>query len=346
MIVSVTLNASLDKTYSVSEFAVGHDIVAEQAVASPGGKGLNVASFTHLLGAQAVATGIVAGHTGRHILELLASRDIPADFVTVSGESRSCHIFYDPRARTLTQVREPGPTVDDAARRAIVVKVRELAEKNRIVVLSGSVPPGLGDDVYRELVAVAKQAGARVVLDAAGQPLALGLEAGPYMIKPNQAELAQLAQQLGLSSAGPKGPMSTSVYEGTCTSPLDPPSDENNVRQWAAEIGGRLHERFGIPLVVASLGPLGAVVVADGHVFSAVPPAITPINTVSCGDALVAGIVVGWQRGLPLGESVRLGIAASAAKALQFNTGYFELSDVHRLLPDVQWVPWGDWHNN
>ncbi len=321
MILTVTLNASLDKTYSVPGFAVGRDLSAQRVECTPGGKGLNVASFAHAMGASVLATGILAGNTGRIVEELLAARGIAHDFVWAPGESRSCHIIHDPEANTLTQVKEPGPVVPPETRAAVATKVRALAARARIVVFSGSLPPGMEQDAYRALVAIAREQGVPVILDASGQPLALGLEERPDLIKPNLQELEDLAGRLGLAA-------------GRC-----PAGDAGAgaVRAWAAAAGREIHARFRAK-VVASLGPLGAVVVEGDGARAIVPPPVQAVNTISCGDALVAGIAVGWTRGQGLVEAVRLGVAMATAKARRFATGLVDPQDAQLLLPQLETV--------
>ncbi|MBO8142827.1 MAG: 1-phosphofructokinase family hexose kinase [Firmicutes bacterium] len=322
MILTVTVNASLDKTYSVPGFAPGRDVKARRVVLSPGGKGLNVACVARALGADVMASGVVAGHTGRHILDLLDRRGVRSDFVFGRGESRSCHIIVEPSTGVLSQIREPGPRLGPAVRRALVDKLRHLAGPDRIVVCSGSVPGGLGSDVYRELVTVARTAGSRVILDASGEALALGLEAGPELIKPNQEELADLAARLRL----PEPPKASGA-------------DGEEVRRWAGRVSEAVRRRYPVAVVVASLGSAGAVVAAPGGLWAAVPPPVDAVNTVSCGDALVAGIATGWQRSWPLADSVRLGVAAAAAKATRFETGRVDPGLVEHLRSMIEWRP-------
>lgn len=335
MIVTVTLNASLDKTYAVPGFGVGRDVVATRIEYSPGGKGLNVASFAHTLGADVLATGILAGHTGRHVLDLLTARNISHDFVHVAGESRNCHIIHDPESDSLSQIREAGPVVSPAARAAMVDKIRALAPKARIVIFSGSIPPGLGADAYKELISIVRAAGVPTILDAAGELLELGLQAKPDLIKPNLAELHQIATRLGLPEATLP---STRDNTDSISSPLFEPADKQEMRHWAAKLSLILQDRYGVN-VIASLGPLGAVVVDDGTAYSVVPPTIDPVNTVSCGDAVVAGTAVGYDRGYALADAVQLGIATGTAKALLFETGKVNPDDVTEILLRVEVVP-------
>ena len=320
VILTVTLNPSLDKTYSVPGFAVGRDLVAARVELSPGGKGLNVASFARALGAEVTATGILAGHTGRHVEELLAGRGIAGDFVWVPGETRSCHIIHDPESGTLSQIKEPGPAVPPGTQAAVAAKVHALAGRARVVVFSGSLPPGMDAGIYRALAAAVRARGVHAVLDAAGEPLALGLAARPDVIKPNLEELDDLAVWLRL----PAGPC-----------PAGGATDPEAVRRWAAAAGGEIRARFRTD-VVASLGPLGAVVVAAEGAHALVPPPIEAVNTISCGDAVVAAIALGLARGQGLLESARLGVAMATAKAGRFATGLVDPEDAARVLPHVR----------
>lgn len=345
MIVTVTLNASLDKTYSVPGFGVGRDAAAARVEYSPGGKGLNVASFARTLGARVLATGILAGHAGRHVRELLTSRGVDHDFVYAPGETRSCHIIHDPESDTLTQIREKGPVLAPEVRRQVSAKIRSLTAKSRLFVFSGSVPPGLGADVYRELIEMVRAAGVPAILDASGQPLAMGLQARPDLIKPNLQELDELASRCGWP--GVSAPANASLTDEqrrsvdrfeSLLSPSAEAVDQEAVRRAAAAAARSVQARFGVD-VVASMGPLGAVVVEDNSVYCVVPPRIAAVNTVSCGDALVAGIAVGWTRGLHTRGAVRLGVATATAKALRFETGQVAPEAVSRMLPQVTTVP-------
>lgn len=308
MIVTVTLNAAVDKTYYVSGFAAGAVQRVRRQIAEPGGKGNNVAKIVRLLGGEAVATGFSAGGAGAFIEERLAARGIGTAFVRIAGESRTCLNIVDEASGASTELLEEGPAVGGAEIADIKEAVGRLGAQASVVVLSGSLPAGAPTDLYAELVGIARASGARVYLDASGEALALGVGARPDLIKPNEEELARLSGRRRLEAS--------------------------QVTETAAKLHGQ-----GIGQVCATLGRQGAVACIDGKLYRVAAPSVAAISAVGCGDAFVAGMAYAEEQGLPAEDRLRMAAAAGAAAAMTDRAGELEPAAYERLLDRVEVLP-------
>lgn len=308
MIVTVTLNAAIDKTYYVSGFAAGAVQRVRRQIAEPGGKGNNVAKIVRLLGGEAVATGFAAGGAGAFIEERLAARGIRTGFVRIPGESRTCLNIVDETSGASTELLEEGPTVGDAELAEIKEAVGRLGAQASVVVLSGSLPAGAPAELYAELIGTARSAGARVYLDASGEALALGIGAKPDLIKPNEEELARLSGRRRLEA------------------------------DHYAEAARKLHGQ-GIRQVCATLGRQGAVACMDGTLYRVIAPSVSAVSAVGCGDAFVAGMAYADELGLPAADRLRMAAAAGAAAAMTDRAGELDPAVYDRLLDRVEVLP-------
>lgn len=268
----------------------------------PGGKGINVARVARTLGANVAATGFVAGYNGHYIANECAKQGISPSFCETEGESRICMTFLDQSSGAVTEVLEAGPVISQRAYDRFVVLLRQLASKARFVIFSGSLPPGLPVDVYRELLTEVRAAGAAPVLDTSGAALLSALSARPYLIKPNQPEAEAL---LGYR--------------------LD---DFAAKRQAISDLLDMGAER-----VLLSLGEKGALF-GDGTKLYQLPVLSLPrlVNPVGCGDSLLAGIITGLLRGDEWPDAARLGMASAAANALSLGAGSIRPEDVEAFL--------------
>lgn len=305
MILTVTLNAAIDKRYVVEGYQVGEVNRVKECAYVPGGKGLNVSKPASIYGAEVVATGFVGGHAGNYIEENLKPFGIKSDFYHVEAESRSCINIWDEVNHVQTEFLEPGFTLTQEDFQGFLEKFRGLVEKADVVTMSGSVPKGLDETAYPKLVEIVKKAGKPVILDTSGKLLEAGIKACPTMIKPNIDEIRMLTGK-------------------TCDNMEDIIS--------AAET---IHES-GVDIVAVSLGGDGAFVVCSQGVFKASVPKIDAVNTVGCGDSMIAGFALGISEGLPMEETLRKASAISAAAAMREETGFFVKEDMEAILPKVQ----------
>ena len=160
-----------------------------------GGKGINVARALKRLDVPVVATGLAGGRTGTRIVEELTAEAILNDFVRIGDESRTSTAVLDPTSGTYTEINEWGPKVTETELEILLEKLHYLSRGADMVVVAGSLPRGVADGFYAELVRELARRGVRVVLDSEGEPLRLGLEAEPWLVSPNQREAEQLVGQ-------------------------------------------------------------------------------------------------------------------------------------------------------
>ena len=305
MILTVTLNAAIDKRYVVEEFKVGEVNRVKECAYVPGGKGLNVSKPAAVAGAEVVATGFVGGHAGNYIEASLKDYHVKSAFYHLESESRSCINIWDEKNCVQTEFLEPGFTVTESEFQGFVEEFKELVKKADVVAMSGSVPKGLDGTAYQKLVKVVKDAGKKVILDTSGKLLEMGIEACPTMIKPNIDEIRMLTGK------------------------------ECNESGEIVEAAKEIHAR-GVEVVAVSLGADGSLAVSDEGVFRAIVPRIDAVNTVGCGDSMIAGFALGFAEGLGIEETLRKASAISAAAALREETGYFVMEDMQRLYPQIK----------
>lgn len=304
MILTVTLNAAIDKRYLVFGAQEGEVNRVLKCEYTPGGKGLNVAKPASVMGADVVATGFAGGHAGDYIVESLKPFGITSKFYRLDAESRSCINIWDEKKKLQTEYLEPGFTVSEEEFQAFIRHFENLVQEADVVAMSGSVPRGLDGTAYQKLVSIVKRAGKKVILDTSGDLLCSGIEAKPTMVKPNIDEIRMLTGS-------------------SC-----------NSNQELVQAAKKIHER-GIEIVVISLGADGSVLVCNSGVYQAIVPKIDAVNTVGCGDSMIAGFAIGMEEGLTIEEMLRKASAMSAAAALREETGFFVREDMERLMPQI-----------
>lgn len=305
MILTVTLNAAIDKRYVVENYQVGEVNRVKECAYVAGGKGLNVSKTAAIAGAEVLATGFVGGHAGAYITEAVEKQGVATDFIQVKGESRSCINIYDTVNKTQTEFLEPGVVVSEEEQRAFYLKFDQLLAKCDVVAMSGSVPKGIGTDMYPKLVAMAKAAGKKIIVDTSGALLEEAVKAKPNMVKPNIDEIRLLTGKQILG------------------------------REELIEAGIEL-QKSGIERVVISLGADGSLMFVEEGVYQAVVPKIDAVNTVGCGDCMTAGFAISFERGMTPQEALRFASATSAASAMREETGYFETEDMKALFDQIE----------
>lgn len=279
MIVTLTLNPSLDRTLEVDALARGVVLRAASAHLDPGGKGVNVARALLANGVGARAVMPCGGAEGEQLAVLLAEEQVPAVTVPIAARTRS-NITLVEADGTVTKVNEPGAPLTVAEFHAVAAAVLSCATTADWVVLCGSLPPEVPVEVYAGFTAQLAAAGIRVAVDTSGPALLSAVAAGPDLVKPNRDELAEAVG-----------------------APLhDLPDVIDAARSLRA---------LGAGAVLASLGADGALLVDDDGVLLARGTAVEPRSTVGAGDALLAGFLAGGARGeKALIEAVAWGGAA------------------------------------
>ena len=195
MILTVTLNAAIDRTVAVPNFRLGHRHRAVESRTVAGGKGINVARALSLLGRPVIATGFAGGPTGTRVLEQLREESVLTDFTRIAGETRINLAVIDPTSGEQTEINERGPAVSPEEVERFVERLDYLAGGAKICVLAGTLPPGAGDDLYARLVKELRERDVIVVLDAEGEAMLAGLRAGASVVTPNEREAEELVGQ-------------------------------------------------------------------------------------------------------------------------------------------------------
>jgi 1-phosphofructokinase/tagatose 6-phosphate kinase len=307
MIVTVTLNAAIDRTLTVPNFQRGQRHRASAGVTLAGGKGINVARALKLLGVPVVATGLVGGRTGTRIVEELTNEAILNDFVHIEGESRTSTAVVDPTGGTYTEINEWGPVVRSEELEMLLEKLRYLTQGAELVVFAGSLPRDVGVDFYADATRELAKRHIQVVLDTEGQPLALGVEAEPYLVSPNQAEAEALVGQ-----------------------EFHDDEDFRVALDSVAEMGARN------VLITTQQGCLALLrEEREPMRFRAVAPRVDPVSTVGSGDVLLAAFLAARHAGRPHEEALRAAVAAGAASTLEVGAGRFDLRQAGRLQAGV-----------
>ena len=282
MIVTLTPNPSVDRTVSITDLQRGEVHRATASRIDPGGKGVNISRALTAHKAPTLAVLPAGGPQGHLLAELLAEAGIAVSIVPIAGSIRANVALVEPDGTT-TKINEPGPSLSGPELDALLAgAVATLVEQPSWLVGSGSLPPGVDDDLYAGLVSRCRDAGVSVAIDASGPPLRLAVAAGPDLIKPNLEELEELVDR-PLHSVGDVLTAALDLVDG------------------------------GVATVVVSLGGQGALLVSPSVVAHAVAPVSAPLSTVGAGDALLAGYLYATGGGSSAEEALRTGVAWGAA---------------------------------
>jgi 1-phosphofructokinase family hexose kinase len=307
LILTVTLNSAVDKTYRVERFMLDrvHRPTEWRIVA--GGKGINVARVYQSLGGKALATGFLGGYNGRFIAQSLKEEGISADFVKTREESRVCIAVVDPLSNTQTEINENGPNVTPGEVKALKKTFERLVRTHSFdfVTLSGSIPPGVPAGIYAELIEIGKSAGMHCVLDASGDALKIGLHSLPWMVKPNIFEMETLVNH--------------------------PLRDEQEIAEAALMIMGT-----GIEVVCVTQGKYGCICASEKRLWKAVPPKIEFVSAVGSGDSLLGAFLWALSQGWDVSAAVTMGVSAGAANASVYGAGFCSAEQIFQLARSVQ----------
>ena len=308
MIVTVTLNAALDRTLTVPNFQRGQRHRASLGLMLAGGKGINIARALKLLGVPVVATGLVGGRTGTRIVEELTGEAILNDFVRIEDESRTSTAVVDPTAPTYTEINEWGPAVRPEELEMLLEKLTYLTRGADAIVFAGSLPRDVDEAFYGEAIRELNRRGVQTVLDSEGQPLRLGVQAEPFLVSPNQREAEGLVGQefnddddfmIGLDSIAEQGARNVLVtQESGCFAFLR--ADR------------------------------------ETHRYRAAAPRVEPVSAVGSGDVLLAAFLAARLDGKDDEEALKVAVATGTASTLEVGAGRFDPREAGRLVGAVE----------
>jgi 1-phosphofructokinase/tagatose 6-phosphate kinase len=307
MIITVTLNAALDKTLEVPNFTPGRRHRTVDQTTMPGGKGVNIARAIKRLGQPVIATGLVGGATGTRIVEGLSDESILNAFVHIREESRTNTAVLDPTTGLHTEVNERGPAVSAQELLLFREKLLYLAKGASMCVFAGSLPRGVELGVYGELINEVRKLGVTTVLDTDGEPLRLGVRAEPDVVSPNELESEELVGH-----------------------------EFNDIRDRSEAI-----------VEITRLGAREAIMTVPDGCYACVlddgSPSLLRVSveeqearsSVGAGDAFLAGYVAARYGGSSPVECLRFAVACGAESTQHFGAGVIDPDRVERLLGEV-----------
>lgn len=309
-VVAAALNPSLDRTVEVDGFAPYglNRVVCSRT--DPGGKGINAARVLRSFGADVTVAGFAAGKAGELLRGFLTRENIASELLEIPGETRTNLKVLDRKTGRVTEINESGCTVPPECLSQFEERFCSLCSGAEIVILSGSLPPGVPSGYYARLTAAAGRCGARVILDADGEALRQGVAKVPYAVKPNLEELRAFT---GLPLDNPRGILAA----------------------------GHKLTAAGVSLVAVSMGAQGAVFLDGRHAFRAVPWGISAGNATGAGDSMVGVLAYTLLHGEELAGIARLATAAGTVTASKPGTQLCTMEEVMEKLPLVSVSPLG-----
>lgn len=298
-ILTLTMNPALDLTVQLAQLQVGQVNRSEAMLSHAAGKGINVAQVLADLGHELTVAGFLGVDNQQPFESLFAQRGFVDEFVRVPGETRS-NIKLAESSGRITDINGRGPQVSAQAQQALFARVEQIASGFDAVVVAGSLPKGVSPQWLQRLLLRLKELGLKVALDTSGEALRAGLQAGPWLIKPNTEELADA---------------------------LDAPIISIEAQ---AEAAARLQAQ-GIEHVVISQGSEGVHWFGSEGAWQSLPPNVTVASTVGAGDSLLAGMVHGLISGHSPQQTLRTATAIAAMAVTQIGFGINDVVQLKKL---------------
>lgn len=280
MIYTLTLNPSIDYVVSLEEVNFGELNRIQEEHFLTGGKGINVSRVLNNLGHQSTALGFIGGFTGQFVSNELAAEEIKKDFIEIEEPTR---INIKLKTAQETEINSQGPSIDQKSAQALLDKIA-LLEAGDLVVIAGSKARNLPEDYYQQIIQAIKAADAEFVIDTTGEELRDALQHNPFLVKPNDVELAEL-------------------YGVTLNTEAD-----------YVQYGQKLIEE-GARFAIVSLGGKGAILFSEEGIYRGSSPKGTVKNTVGAGDSMVAGFVGTYQETKDPLEAFKIALASGSATA-------------------------------
>lgn len=306
MILTITLNPSVDIAYQLDTFHLDTVNRVEKVQKTAGGKGLNVTRVLKQVGEDVVATGFLGGEIGSYVKKQLTRNDIKNSFVEIANETRNCiAVLHDGQQ---TEILEQGPTIQEHEALNFIEHLEIILNNAEVVVISGSLPKGLASNYYVEIVELCKQYDVAVVLDCSGEALKKVLESQqkPTVIKPNTEELSQLIGK----------------------------NITDDIQELKSVLSGQLFQ--GIEWIVVSLGAKGAFAKHNDKFYRVKIPKINVVNPVGSGDSTVAGIAASLAHALPDIGLLKNANVLGMLNAQEEQTGYVNLEHSEVLYSQIE----------
>lgn len=301
MIYTLTLNPALDRTLIVEELKFEDANRVKKELRYAGGKGIDVSRVIHELGGTTIALGFVGGYDGMELEGRLINEGITCDFVKIAEETRINVFIKGQGGGERTSLHARGPEVSPSELAMLYHKISELKPPPSWFVASGSLPLGISENIYAQIIHLMRSRGVKVFLDTDGPAFKKGIEALPCAIKPNTFELERLAGR------AMKRKRDIVAY------------------------GRELVEK-GLSYVLVSMAHKGMLLFSEKEQLEAMPPKVTIRSTIGAGDASVAGFIWAYEQKKPLRECLKMAIACGTATVLTPGTALCKKADVKRIL--------------
>ena len=316
MILTITLNPSVDHALFVETIKLNDTNRVKRTERDAGGKGINVARVAAELGAEVCATGFLGGGPGAYIRAVLDKQGVKHDFVEVSGETRINFSVEDNSGLPPTTFNEQGPQITAGNFQDLRDHCRRMSKNASWVCVGGSLPPGVPPDALKILIEDCQSGSCSIVLDADGDALKHGIKASPSFIKPNSKEAGRLVGR-ELTTTEDCARAAKEIYEMVVAQ--KPPRD---------------------PIVVLSRGENGAIVAAGGKVLIGHTPQVKVNSTIGSGDSLIGGILWAVEAGKSMEEALCWGMAAGAATAMTDGSEIARKPVILGLFSKARVEPW------
>jgi tagatose 6-phosphate kinase len=302
MILTVTLNPSVDISYQLPCFQLNTSNRSFITNKTAGGKGLNVTRVLKCLNVPVKATGFLGGTNGLFIQKELDGLDIQHYFVPITSNTRNCiAILHDSNQ---TEILEEGPVLSQSEYELFLRKMEKLLPEVGMVVASGSIPKGLDPSFYQDLIKIANRYQKPFLLDTSGEPLKLAMEAKPTFIKPNRSE-----------------------FEVLIGHKLETDEDVRNAL---------IKAPFQVPYILVSLGEKGALIKHNEKIYMVTIPKVNALNPVGSGDATVAGFASGLFRGYETRKLFSYSVVMGLLNAIEIKTGYVNPTLISNYMRNIQ----------
>lgn len=301
-ILTITLNPTVDKSTVIDQLIPEKKLRCEQPKFEPGGGGINVSRGLRRLGSDSLALFPSGGRTGKLLEDLLTKENFNQHSVEVTAETRENFIAVASATNQQYRFGMPGSLISQEEQHAIYSAFENLHPFPQIIVISGSLPPGIEPEFLRKLIKTGKAKGAKVVVDTSEEALKQAVEEGVFLLKPNLGELGRLVGRESLDD------------------------------QSADEAARELINAGKTEVIVVSLGPQGAYLITKDINEHIPAPTVKKLSTVGAGDSMVAGMVSVLAKGGSYEEMVRMGVACGSAATMNAGTQLFKQEDAFRLF--------------
>ncbi|WP_025763190.1 1-phosphofructokinase family hexose kinase [Dyadobacter tibetensis] len=301
-IVTLTINPALDKSSEVGRIVPESKLRCTAPAFEAGGGGINVAKAVHRLGGSPVALFTVGGPTGQRLHKLVKNEGVETIVVETKQWTRENFHILEKSTGFQYRFGMPGTEMMPTEVRTVLETLEDLNPKPSYIIASGSLPPGVPADFYASVAKIAKDQGARFIVDASGDSLRSVSDCGLYLLKPNITELSELVGVDKLEMDEVDDAARALIIRGQCE------------------------------IVVVSMGAMGAMLVTEDLVEHIPAPPVQPKSTVGAGDSMVAGIVWTLSQGKSIREAVRMGVACGSAATMNAGSELFKMQDVSKLM--------------